>query len=245
MIHFCIVTLGSGDLRDMCVASIAKYAGQNVSVNQVPLPSDTCDPRAHGQAIDEWRRTWKGAIKDTDIVCVMDPDCILLSVWWRIELERAFADWSHADSYVGIWGAGSKEDFGPRVHASMMCVQGKLWNQAEWGFAPCTDPRERTWRDTGGLFCLWAVDHGWRVRPVERGPDWQGASAYWPFPYRNRLWDEPFYYYHERAPMWSHLGGGTHSDPQRLTWWQRYKRRKQIKQRHRWAGAVKEHLKWS
>lgn len=231
MLHILVCALGGDDLLDVCLASVAKYAGSDYRLHVRYVPTDSTDPADHGRTINLWRQ--QQPVSNEDIVALMDPDCVLLSDWWRREMERAFALVS-----AGVWGAGSKEDFGPRVHASMMCVRGWLWNQPTFGFTPCPDPRERTWRDTGGLFCLSAVEAGWRVLPVERGEDWHGASAYWPSLYRNRLWD----HCHERGPMWSHLGGGTHSDPTRLTWLQRLHRYKQIKQRHRWLAAVKAHL---
>src|SRR3990167_6619637 len=121
MLHFCIITLGCEDLVELALASIKKYAGDCVG-DVGTLPADTTDPAMHGRAIDLWRAR-HGPVADDDLVVVMDPDVVILSVWWRIEMERAFRP-----DQIGIWGAGSAEDFGPRVHVSMMAIRGKLWN---------------------------------------------------------------------------------------------------------------------
>lgn len=226
--HFIICTLGSADLVQLCLHSIRRFGG-NCMVDIVDLPADTTDPAAHGYALNQWRQTYDGQVADDDVVVIMDPDCALLSAQWRIEMERAFSA-----PHVAIWGAGAQEDFGPRVHASMMCIRGSFWNRRwmlNYGFVPCPDAREYKWRDTGGLVCMWAKAIGLTVQPLERGPDWHGASAWWgmkPVP------SEAFM----PAPLWSHLGGGTHSDVTRLTWWQRQRRRRAIKQRRRWIKAV-------
>ena len=222
MIHFCIVTLGGRDLVRLCQASLKKYSGFETRWSFPSLsqwtPFDTTD---HGLMLDHWRTEMKGLIRDIDLVVIMDPDCVLLVFRWRHEIDRVFKD-----STIGIWGAGSTEDFGPRVHASMMVIRGELWNTLDRSFTPCTDPREQTWRDTGGLYCMFAKAAGWQLKPIERGPDWHGVSAWWS----------------GSTPLWAHLGGGTWSDPTRMTWWQRIRRRKAIQQRRRFIAAVEEHL---
>src|SRR3990167_2429162 len=118
MIHFLIVQLGSQDLMTVALASIERFAGP-CNVDIVKLSEGTTDPRAHGQAIDDWRLYQQITVMDKDVVVVMDPDVILLSEWWRVELDRAFAD-----PHVGIWGAGNQRAWGPRVHAHMMAIRG-------------------------------------------------------------------------------------------------------------------------
>lgn len=225
-IHMLICALGGDDLLPVCLASVVTYTRITPDIRYIPV--NTTDPCEHGRTIDTWRQESLAYVKDEDVVAIVDPDVVLLSHQWQHEVKRAFAN-----PAVGVWGAGSQEDFGPRVHASMLCVRGALWRDPGTGplssFVPCLDPRERVWRDTGGMFCLGAVMAWWAVQPVERGPDWHGASAYW----------------HEGIPMWSHLGGGTHSDPARLTWWQRLRRRQAIQQRYRWRTAAWQHLQCS
>lgn len=240
IIHFLIVQLGGQDLVDLALASIAKYAPTS-TVNVVPLPLTITDPAAHGRAIDQWRETYQGPVLDSDVVVLMDPDVVILSEQWRVKLDHAFAD----DMHIGIWGAGAAEDFGPRVHASMMAIRGKVWNTIKRSFTPCRDPREREWRDTGGLYCLWATDAGWPVEPLERGPDWHGASAWWGMKWHTAPTIAGMYNWREPVPLWSHLGGSSHSDPTRMTWWQRVKRVRQIRRRREWITAVKEHLSCS
>lgn len=218
MIHFLLVTLGGEDLLALALASIDRYAG-DCEVDIVRLPADTTDPFAHGHAIDFWRERQKFGVKDTDAVCIMDPDVVILSEWWRREVDRVLFD--ENDGSVGIWGAGSAEDYGPRIHASMMVIRGRLFNDLIRSFAPCLDPREREWRDTGGLYCMWAKDAGWRLNPVERGQDWHGFAAW---------------------GTWTHLGGGSHSDPTRMTTWQRLRQWKAIARRRTFIKAVTEHL---
>ncbi len=218
MIHFLLVTLGSRDLIELALASIDKYAGE-CEADIVDLPKDTTDPAAHGRAIDFWRHRQKIGIRDTDLVAIMDPDCALLSEWWRREVDAAFVD-----SQVGIWGAGNAAAWGPRVHASMMVIRGQLFNNYEYSFIPqSADPR---WRDTGGNYCRLASG-AWKIIPVEQAHDWHGFSAW---------------------GSWTHLGGGSHSDVTRMTWKQRYLvpwRRRAIWKRKRFKRAVREHLKTS
>ena len=223
MIHFLLVTLGGRDLVELALASIDKYAGE-CEVDLVDLPKDTTDPWAHGRAIDFWRQRQKVGIRDSDLVAIMDPDCVILSEWWRKEVDQAFSD-----PTVGIWGAGSQKDWGPRVHASMMVIRGKLFNNYEYSFMP--QSLDTRWRDTGGNYCRLASG-AWKVMPVERGPDWHRFSAWW--------------YGDSHAPLWTHLGGGSHSDVTRMTWKQRYFvpwRRRAIWERERFKRVVKEHMK--
>ena len=225
MIHFCIITLGCADLVELALASIKKYAGDCVG-DVGTLPADTTDPAMHGRAIDLWRAR-HGPVADNDIVVIMDPDVVILSHWWRLEMDAAFSNLR-----VGIWGAGSREDFGPRVHASMMAIRGKLWNYSldipAYTFVPKGDG---AWRDTGGRFCCEATCDWWLLKPVERGRDWLGEFSCW----RETT-------YQTGAPMWTHLGGGSHSDPSRLTWPQRIRRWRAIRERERFKRVVKEHL---
>jgi len=227
MIHFCIVTLGSDDLVALALRSIEKYVSTPHSVTTIHLPLDTDDPAAHGRAIDEWRRQTKGLVWANDIVVVMDPDVAILSGWWEKELLNAFSDLQ-----VGIWGAGSKEDFGPRVHASMMAIRGRLWNTSKKSFIPTDSTHHpREWRDTGGLYCQNAVDNQWALKPVERRPDdWEGYSC-WAMPNTGGS-----------VLLWTHLGGGSHSDVTRMTWYQRIRRYQAIRERERWKRLVSEHL---
>src|SRR3990167_90660 len=230
MIHFCIITLGCADLVELTLASIKKYAGDCVG-DVGTLPTDTTDPAMHGRAIDLWRAR-HGPVADDDIVVIMDPDVAILYETWRTELDRAFVN-----PQVGIWGAGSREDFGPRVHASMMAIRGKLWNYSldipAYTFVPKGDG---AWRDTGGRFCCEATCDWWLLKPVERDVDWHGFSAWcsWEAPknptYRWQFWPE-------RA-MWTHLGGGSHSDPTRLTCLQRIHRWRAICERERFKRLV-------
>lgn len=236
MIHFCIVTLGSDDLLELSVASIQKYVSTPHTVESIHLPLNTDDPREHGRAIDEWRQHTRGLVWERDTVVIMDPDVAILSLWWERQLEIDLYE-KNPDN-VGIWGAGSTEDFGPRVHASMMAIRGKLWNGPPGSFNPCTDPRERTWRDTGGLYCMWAKAAGWELRPVERGSDWHGFSAwYWSASIDTMMVKGTMCH-----PLWTHLGGGSHSDPARMTWLQRIKRYRAVRERERWKRLVHEHL---
>ena len=231
MMHFVIVTLGSADLVALALSSIRRYA-PNCMVDLVPLPADTHDARAHGAAIDLWRSTFEGQVLDDDVLVIMDPDVVLLSTQWQREIAQAFED-----RHVGIWGAGAQEDFGPRVHAHMMCIRGRVWNTLAATFTPCRDARERTWRDTGGLYCLAAIDAGWRVVPLERGPDWHGVSAWWAMR-KGELSGTRI-----PTPLWAHLGSSTHSDIARLTPWQRIKRRKRIRQRRTFIKAAQAHVR--
>ena len=225
MIHFCLVTLGSKDLLTLALASIDKYAGDcNVDIINNE-PNYAKGSWAHGDALDHWRRSQKLGIKDTDIVVIMDPDVVILSKWWREEVESAFRQPS-----VGIWGAGARDDFGPRVHASMMCIRGQVFNDMDATFQPVM---QGDWRDTGGAYCRMASVTGWRVVPLERGKDWNGSSAWWkpePSPYWN-------------IPLWAHLGGGTHSDPTRLTRWERIKHFREISRRKHFVWAAQNHLR--
>ena len=224
MIHFLLCTLGSPDLVELVLRSIDRYAGECV-VDLVKLPDETTSPLAHGQAIDFWRDRQKIGVRDNDIVIILDPDSVLLSDYFRVELDAAFSD-----PAIGIWGAGSAQDWGPRIHASMMAIRGCVFTTLQKSFAPCPDPREQAWRDTGGLYCMWAQAAGWALQPVERGPDWGGASAWW---------DGAL------VPLWAHLGGGTHSDVTRMTWKQRYLvpwRRREIRKRRIFIDAAQGHL---
>jgi hypothetical protein len=233
VIHFLLVQLGSPDLLTLALASIERFAG-DCNVDIVKLPDNTNDPRAHGQAVDDWKKFQKFGVVDKDVVVLMDTDVVLLSEQWRVELDAAFAD-----PHVGVWGAGAQEDFGPRVHASMMAIRGSIFNSLERSFTPCVDLREQTWRDTGGLYCMWVHDAGYEVRPVERGVDWAGAAAWWgmhEYPALDAIWGAQV---RQPVPLWSHLGGGTHSDPARLTWWERCKRHRALRQRRRWSEAAK------
>ena len=228
MIHFLLVTLGGRDLVELAVASIDKYAGE-CEVDLVDLPKDTTDPWAHGRAIDFWRQRQKVGIHDSDLVAIMDPDCVLLSEWWRREVDRVFSD-----PTVGIWGAGSFKDWGPRVHASMMVIRGKLFNNYEYSFMP--QSLDARWRDTGGNYCRLAQGAGWQIRQVPRGDDWQGFSCWRHMDNLALVTD---------FPLWTHLGGGSHSDVTRMTWKQRYLvpwRRRAIWERERFKRVVKEHL---
>ena len=223
MIHFCIITLGCADLVELALASIKKYAGNCVG-DVGTLPADTTDPVMHGRAIDLWRAR-HGPVADDDIVVIMDPDVVILSGGWRREMESAFSD-----PRIGIWGAGSAEDFGPRVHASMMAIRGKLWNELPVTFTPGND---KNWRDTGGNYCKWATWGNWVLKPIERGLDWHEFSA-WGWCYGSQTnWCKP---------AWVHLGGGSHSDPTRLTWLQRMRRWRAIRERERFKRLVREHL---
>ena len=233
MIHFLIVQLGSDDLMVTALASIDRFAG-HCNVDVVKLPLDTRDPRAHGQAIDDWRRFQQVSVMDRDVVCIMDPDVVLLSAQWRVAADEAFDN-----PHVGIWGAGAQEDFGPRVHASLLCVRGSIFNTLERSFTPCLDLREQTWRDTGGLYCMWVKHAGHEVRPLERGPDWHGAAAWWgrvAVP-RQRL---PVW---QPVPLWAHLGGGSHSDPTRMTPWQRLRNWRLLQKRQRFLAAARAYLR--
>ncbi len=233
MIHFLLVTLDGKDLLELAIASIDNYAG-DCELDIVDLPAETIDPWAHGRAIDFWRRRQKIGIRDTDLVAIMDPDCAILSDWWRREVDEAFSD-----PTIGIWGAGSTEDFGPRVHASMMVVRGELFNNYEYSFMPqSTDAR---WRDTGGNYCRLA-SQVYTIMPIERGHhyDWHGASAWYPYHMRNHM---RFHWDHETlCPMWVHLGGGSFSDPARMTRWQRITQWQAIRRRERFKRAVRSHL---
>lgn len=245
MIHFLIITLGSADLVALALSSIRRYAPASM-IDLVPLHPSTNGARAHGAAIDQWRDTYAGQVADGDVVVIMDPDVVLLSAQWCKEVEGAFAD-----ERVGIWGAGARDDFGPRVHAHMMCIRGRVWNTVQATFTPCRDMRERAWRDTGGLYCLAAIDAGWQVQPLERGPDWHGVSAWWgrqEWSVQTTMTILATAYAHLDAtpkkmytptPLWAHLGSSTHSDPLRLTWWQRLRRWRQIKQRRQFIAAVR------
>ena len=240
MIHVLIVALGSHDLVDLARQSFHHYTqAHSVTSHVEELPLNTNDSRAHGAAIDRWRDTlrepqilgWRGPVWDSDIVVIMDPDVAILSEWWLREMERVLLDENPGD--VGIWGAGSAEDFGPRVHASMMAIRGRLWNFSQATFLPIgTGP----WRDTGGFYCEQAVKLGWKVVPVERGADW-GDFSCWRMQRRHDVAKPGL-----DSPIWTHLGGGSHSDPTRMTWWQRIKRRRAVRERERFKAAVREHL---
>jgi hypothetical protein len=237
--HFVVCTLGSADLVAVCVASIEKFGG-DAQLHLIQLPDSAyLNPLAHGRALDQWRNAIEDRaipISDHDVVVIMDPDCAILSPQWRPVMEKAFAN----DPHLGVWGAGSREDFGPRVHPSMMVIRASLFVRLTSSFQP---RGEGDWRDTGGWYCKCVVAGGWRVTPVERahGWDWHGASAWydpWVKLSLRTLWD------HGIAPMplWSHLGGGTHTDVSRLTWWQRQARRPAIRRRRRWVAEVEKVL---
>src|SRR5882672_610611 len=85
---------------------------------------------------------------------------------------------------------------------------------------------------------------GLTVQPLERGPDWHRASAWWGMKTKVTIttYDGKRWPIKEPVPLWSHLGGGTHSDVTRLSWWQRQRRRRAIRQRRRWIAAVKQVL---
>ena len=237
MIYFCLVTLGGDDLVRLAIRSIQRYVKEPYQIHEFPL-ADPVTPASHGQAINVWRTRYQQEVKETDYVVIMDPDVAILSPWWQREATRAFDD-----PTVGIWGAGASEDFRLRVHASMMVIRGSAWKTLDRSFTPCTDPRERDWRDTGGLYCMFAKAAGWKVVPVERGLDWHGVSAWYAQP-RNTLWGVPLAEGGCRA-MWAHLGGGTWSDPTRMTRWQRIRRRTVIRQRRQFISIVQSHMQCS
>jgi len=217
MVHFILVTLGGHDLLTVALASVDKYAG-DCNVDIVESQSDK-GSWAHGDALDHWRRAQKVGVLDSDIVCVMDPDVVLLSEWWRREMEYQFSD-----ARVGIWGAGAREDFGPRVHASMMCIRGQVFNDMEATFRPVFGGQ---WRDTGGAYCRMASVTGWKVVPHERGKDWRGYSCW-------RL--------SGGDAMWAHLGSGVTSDPKRMTRWQRVVKWSHVRRRRAFVRAAQTHL---
>ena len=219
MICICMVTLGGKDLVRLASRSIRRYV-ESCALWERP-PVDPVDANSHGRAIDAWREETRGQIRSDDIVVIMDPDCAILSPRWVTMMEAAILR-----DGIGIWGAGSIQDFGPRVHASMLAVNGRLWNEIPAAtFVPSTRLETR-WRDTGGLYCRIAQIKGWKLRPVERGPDWNGFSAWWD----------------GGTPLWTHLGGGTHSDPTRMTWAQRAWRWRAVRERQRFIRCVERRI---
>ena len=228
MIHFLLVTLGSKDLVELALRSIDRYVDP-CTVDLVALPDTTTDPMAHGNAIDFWRIRQKIGVKDSDIVVVMDPDCVILSNWFQLELEYAFAIPNTA-----IWGAGNRQAWGPRVHASMMAIRGSVFNDYQYTFCAVGSG---DWRDTGGRYCQLVQGAGWKLIPVEQDKDWNGVSGWVCAGLKNNGW---LGYW-----MWAHLGGGSHSDVTRMTWKQRHLvpwRRREIRKRERFKKAVREHL---
>lgn len=226
--HFVICALGSADLLRLAVASIHKFAGES-TLDIVTLSDKAVgDAHAHGRALDQWRDSHeREQVSNDDVVVIMDPDAVILSLQWRKEMEATFT----LMPKVGIWGAGCREDFGLRVHPSMMAIRGTLFNTSSASFKPYSRKGDRDWRDTAGWYCKVARDKGWRLWREERalGHDWHGAAAWC-------HWRAP------NVPMWVHLGGGTWSDPARLTWWQRQRRRQAIKTRRRFIAACEEVL---
>ena len=195
--HFVVCALGGQDLLEACIASIDTFGGEATTLDVIKLPDDTTDPAAHGRAFDQWRAAHR-VMPPGDVIVLMDPDCALLSHGWRRELERAMAL-----PEVGLWGAGSTKDYGPRVHASLCAIRGDLWNTSAATFLPIG---AGPWRDTAGSAAWWAME-------------------------RQRLWSAP-------RLLWSHLGGGSHSDPLRMTPWQRVKRWRRVQGRRIWREAV-------
>ena len=220
--HFVVCALGGQDLLEACIASIDTFGGEATTLDVIKLPDDTTDPAVHGRAFDQWRAAHR-VMPPGDVIVLMDPDCALLSHGWRRELERAMAL-----PEVGLWGAGSTKDYGPRVHASLCAIRGDLWNTSAATFLPIG---AGPWRDTAGHYCQQAAQLSWRVLPYERGVDWVGGSAAWWAMERQRLWSAP-------RLLWSHLGGGSHSDPLRMTPWQRVKRWRRVQGRRIWREAV-------
>ena len=238
--HFVICTLGSQDLVELAVASIHKFAG-DATLDLIQLPESALgDRNAHGHALDQWQRNEeREPIPDEDVVVVMDPDVAILSDKWRTEMERTFK----LLPKVGIWGAGCTEDFGLRIHPSMMVIRGVVFNTLTSSFKPFHRPTDTQWLDTGGWYCKCAVNRGWKLWREERalGHDWHGAAAWYDVTatYLRHKWD------HEETtplPMWVHLGGGTWSDPTRLTWWQRQRRRSALAKRRKFIEAVEKVL---
>ena len=138
--HFVVCALGEQDLLEACITSIDTFGGDS-TLDVIKLPDDTTDPAAHGRAFDQWRVAHR-VMPPGDVIVLMDPDCALLSHGWRRELERAMAL-----PEVGIWGAGSTKDYGPRVHASLCAIRGDLWNTSAATFLPIpTRPRPGTLR---------------------------------------------------------------------------------------------------
>ena len=237
--HFVICSLGSTDLLELAIASVHKFAG-DATLDHITIPdSELGNPNAHGRALTQWAYDpQREPIPDDDVVVIMDPDVAILSPKWRAQMERAF----NLDPNLGIWGAGCMEDFGLRIHPSMMVIRGKTFNTMSATFRPFSRPGDTEWLDTGGWYCKCARDKGWNLQRVERALhyDWQGFSAwYWEHAiYLQHAWD------HEREvmPMWVHLGGGTWSDPTRLNLWQRLRRRQAIAKRRKFVEAVKKAL---
>ncbi len=225
--HFVICYLGGMDLLQLAVASIHKFAG-DATVDLVKIPEVKLgDPQAHGLALDQWSRESmvETYIDDRDVVVVMDPDAAILSHKFRMRLEDVFDD-----PNVGIWGAGCREDFGLRVHPMMMAIRGKLFNlqaEKETTFRPFVPDGQQEWRDTGGWYCKCAVTRGWELVREERrlGQDWHGAAAF------------------GEGPLFVHLGGGTWSDPARMSWLQRVKNRRAIQRRRSFIAAVESVLR--
>ena len=227
LIHFLLVTLGSADLVELALRSIDKYVDP-CTVDLVALPDTTTDPMAHGNAIDFWRIRQKVGVKDSDIVVVMDPDCVILSEWFQREMEQAFTD-----PKVAIWGAGNQRAWGPRVHASMLAIRGQVFNDYQYTFCAVGSG---DWRDTGGRYCQLVSGAEWKLKPVEQHLDWNGISCWRHYDPLALVTD---------YPLWAHLGGGSHSDIHRMTWKQRYLvpwRRREIRKRERFKKAVLEHL---
>lgn len=238
--HFVICTLGSPDLLELAIASVHKYAGET-TLDLLRLPESAYgNPAAHGNALDTWRNEMveQRAFPDEDAVVIMDPDTVILTSDWRTEMETTFRHMSK----VGIWGAGCREDFGLRIHPSMMAIRGTVFNNLTATFRPFARPGDREWLDTGGWYCKCARDHGWKLWREERalGYDWHGASAW--YAHSTQYLRHQYAHHTYITPMWVHLGGGTHSDPARLNWVQKLRRRRAIATRRRFVAAVKEHL---
>lgn len=237
--HFVICTLGSADLLEVAIASVHKFAG-DATLDLIELPERALGDRdAHGRALDQWQREpGREAIPDHDVVVIMDPDVAILSAHWRVEMERTLRVMPN----VGIWGAGCREDFGLRVHPSMMVIRGTVFNTLTSTFRPFARPGDTEFLDTAGWYCKCARDKGWKLWREERalGYDWHGAAAWYPYTatFLRHAWE------HEQTPtpMWAHLGGGTWSDPARLTWWQRQRRRRAVAKRREFIAAVTQVL---
>jgi hypothetical protein len=104
----------------------------------------------------------------------------------------------------------------------MMAIRGQVFNEAPYTFCGVG---AWPWRDTGGRYCQLVQGAGWTLQRVPRGAAWHGFAC----------WDG----------LWTHLGGGSHSDVSRLTWKQRYLvpwRRRAIRQRRAFIRAVQAHL---
>jgi hypothetical protein len=230
--RFVICALGSADLVALAVASIEKFAG-DATVDLIQLRESALgDPNAHGRALDQWRlNTEREPIPDEDVVVIMDPDAAITSPLWRKQLE--YAMWF---PQVGIWGAGCKEDFGARIHPLMMAIRGKCFNEIDATFRPFHREGTFEWRDTAGWYCKCALTKGWTLRAVERFGTYQKASGNWWRVPDVQAWVFGF------DTLFVHLGGGTWSDPTRLTWWQRQRRRRALRLRRRYVAEVRKIL---